>query len=184
MPKNNFLYYRLGIGYVEWLHDEIVSRVWPGPGVVARGDVRDRNLLESAVNRPFQSLFGEDAYPGIEKKAAALFHSLVANHPFSDGNKRTAVLALVSFVVANEFFPVLSNETLYALAKNTASYRERGLTHSQAFEEILDVLSPGIVHFETVRAAAAANAGVRDLFETAQEYCARLRSDSRNSVSE
>ena len=129
-------------------------------------------------------MFGQDAYAGIEQKAAALFHSLIANHPFSDGNKRTAVLALVSFVIANELFPVLSNEVLYALAKGTASYRERGLTHSQAFDEILELLSHGLVPFETLRLAATKNADARGLLLVVQEYSAGLRADLRNSLSE
>jgi death-on-curing protein len=53
----------------------------------------DFGLLESAVLRP-QTAIGElDAYPSVHEKAAALMHSLIRNHPFVDGNKRTAVVA-------------------------------------------------------------------------------------------
>jgi death-on-curing protein len=54
--------------------------------------LRDHHVLESAAARPMASAFGEDAYPTLLEKAAALFHSLVLNHPFVDGNKRTAVV--------------------------------------------------------------------------------------------
>jgi death-on-curing family protein len=64
---------------------------------------RDFNLLESAVSRPFQTVFGGDAYPTIFDKGAALFHSLVANHPFHDGNKRTAVTALYAFLLGPKY---------------------------------------------------------------------------------
>ncbi|WP_155769446.1 Fic family protein [Mycobacterium asiaticum] len=49
-------------------------------------------LLESAVLRPQATTFGDDAYPTTHEKAAALLHSLTRNHPFVDGNKRTAWL--------------------------------------------------------------------------------------------
>jgi death-on-curing protein len=57
----------------------------------------DFGLLESAVLRPQQTVAGQDAYPDIHAKAAALMHSLIRNHPFVDGNKRTAVLAVAVF---------------------------------------------------------------------------------------
>jgi death-on-curing protein len=63
--------------------------------------LRDRHLLESAVARPLASAFGEDAYPTIYEKAAALMHSLILNHPFMDGNKRTATVAVVLFLKEN-----------------------------------------------------------------------------------
>lgn len=51
--------------------------------------VRSQDLLESAIHRPFQTFGGEDLYPSSLHKAAALVESLVKNHPFIDGNKRT-----------------------------------------------------------------------------------------------
>ena len=60
--------------------------------------LRDAGLLDSACHRPSASAFGEDAYPSLIMKAAALLHSLTANHPFIDGNKRTAWLATVVFL--------------------------------------------------------------------------------------
>jgi death on curing protein len=65
--------------------------------------LRDRHLLESAVGRPQQSAFGEDAYPDIHTKAAALMHSLAKNHAFVDGNKRTALLAGIGFYGLNGY---------------------------------------------------------------------------------
>ena len=65
--------------------------------------LRDRGLLESAVARPQASALGTDAYPDLVTKAAALLHSLVLNHPFVDGNKRTAVLATLVFLDLNGY---------------------------------------------------------------------------------
>ncbi|MGV9710630.1 type II toxin-antitoxin system death-on-curing family toxin [Gordonia sp. NPDC003424] len=52
--------------------------------------VRDEGLLQAAIARPQSSVFGLDAYPTVFDKAAALMHSVARNHPFADGNKRTA----------------------------------------------------------------------------------------------
>ncbi|MEP1094916.1 MAG: type II toxin-antitoxin system death-on-curing family toxin, partial [Cyclobacteriaceae bacterium] len=51
--------------------------------------VRDKALLESALNRPFQTFDGNQLYPTAVDKAAAIMESIVRNHPFVDGNKRT-----------------------------------------------------------------------------------------------
>ncbi|MBW3358730.1 type II toxin-antitoxin system death-on-curing family toxin [Streptomyces microflavus] len=63
--------------------------------------VRDAGLLESAVHRPSAAMFGEEAYPDLLDKAAALLQSLAVNRPFFDGNKRTAWLSCVTFLAMN-----------------------------------------------------------------------------------
>lgn len=65
------------------------------------GPVRDPGLLGSAVARPRTSLFGDDAYPTLELKAAALLHSICRNHALVDGNKRLALAATVVFLRLN-----------------------------------------------------------------------------------
>ncbi|MNE64902.1 Toxin Doc [compost metagenome] len=65
--------------------------------------VKDHGLLESAVHRPQQSVFGEDAYPTLFDKAAALLESLIKNHCFHNGNKRTAYLVTKSFLIMNGY---------------------------------------------------------------------------------
>ncbi|QKW27772.1 type II toxin-antitoxin system death-on-curing family toxin [Streptomyces seoulensis] len=63
--------------------------------------VRDAGLLESAVHRPSAAMFGQEAYPDLLDKAAALLQSLAINHPFVDGNKRTAWTSCVVFLALN-----------------------------------------------------------------------------------
>lgn len=63
--------------------------------------VRDLDLLASAALRPSSSAFGSDAYPTLEAKAAALMHSIARNHPFADGNKRTATVAGTMLLAVN-----------------------------------------------------------------------------------
>ncbi|QCW77877.1 type II toxin-antitoxin system death-on-curing family toxin [Streptomyces sp. S6] len=63
--------------------------------------VRDAGLLESAAHRPSAAMFGEEAYPDLIDKVAALLQSLAVNHPLFDGNKRTAWLSCVTFLAMN-----------------------------------------------------------------------------------
>lgn len=65
--------------------------------------VRDSGALDAAVARPQATFGGDDLYPDIAAKAAALLHSLVANHPFVDGNKRAAVMSAELFLLFNGF---------------------------------------------------------------------------------
>lgn len=65
------------------------------------GPVRDVGLLDSAAHRPSTSLWGSEAYPTIDEKAAALLQSLVGNHALIDGNKRLGWLAVVVFYAIN-----------------------------------------------------------------------------------
>ena len=64
-------------------------------------EVGDYGLLESALARPRASVFGEDAYPDLHLKAAALLHSLARNHALVDGNKRLAWTACLTFLAIN-----------------------------------------------------------------------------------
>jgi len=73
-----------------------------GPIVLEGGlEVRDWGLVESALARPAATVFGEDAYPTVFDKAAALLLSMVTNHPLVDGNKRMGLAATVAFLLKN-----------------------------------------------------------------------------------
>ena len=63
--------------------------------------LRDRGALEAAVARPRMTFGGEDLYPDVQAKAAAMLQSLVMNHPFVDGNKRTGVATAELFISLN-----------------------------------------------------------------------------------
>lgn len=65
------------------------------------GGIRDLNALESAMAQPTMTFDGADLYPAVAAKAAALAHSLIQNHPFIDGNKRTGHAAMEVFLVIN-----------------------------------------------------------------------------------
>ena len=73
---------------IRYLYQQIIEQ---NRGTVG---LRDEGLLESAVYRPQASFGGQDLYPDLFSKAAALGHSLIANHPFVDGNKRVGFEAM------------------------------------------------------------------------------------------
>ena len=70
--------------------------------VGSRADVRDVGLLQAAVARPQATAFGEEAYPTLDEKAAALLQSIVAGHPLVDGNKRLGWVAVRLFYRLND----------------------------------------------------------------------------------
>lgn len=63
--------------------------------------IHNMGLLESAISTPFQTFGGQDLYPSIIDKAARLCYGLAKNHPFRDGNKRSAVHSMLVFLYIN-----------------------------------------------------------------------------------
>jgi death on curing protein len=85
------------------------------------GPVRDVGLLDSAAARPRSSAFGEDAYPDLAAKAAALLNSIARNHALVAGNKRLAWLAAVVFLDINGLEPRLDDDQAFALVMSVAT---------------------------------------------------------------
>jgi death-on-curing protein len=86
----------LSIEQILLLHELQMDRFGGSRGL------RDRGGLESAAARPAMTFGGEDLYPDIAAKAAALMHSLVMNHPFVDGDKRVGISAAELFLELND----------------------------------------------------------------------------------
>jgi len=84
-------------------------------------DVRDIGLLDAAVARPQATVFGQDAYPTLETKTAALIHSVALNHALIDGNKRLALAAGIAFLGLNGRRLTLSNDAAYDLVMAIAT---------------------------------------------------------------
>ena len=83
--------------------------------------IRSIPLLDSAVARP-QATFGViDLYPALPEKAAALLHSIISNHPFVDGNKRTGFTAMDVFLRLNDYHVVAGEDEIYEFVMSVAS---------------------------------------------------------------
>jgi death on curing protein len=85
----------LTVEQVLFIHARLISETGGVHGV------RDLGLLLSAISRPEATFDGKELYPGLNQKAASLLQSLVGNHPFVDGNKRTAITSVGLFLLIN-----------------------------------------------------------------------------------
>ncbi len=80
---------------VEKIHDILIEKFGGAKGI------RDIGALESAINRPYQTFDGQDLYPDLVDKAVAIFESIISNHQFVDGNKRTAYVLMRLILLQN-----------------------------------------------------------------------------------
>ena len=96
--------------------------------------IKEPSLLSSAVNRPKQSAWGEDAYPTIFEKAAALFESLAKNHCFFNANKRTAFASLYVFLRKNGYYIKVDPLEAEDFVVNVVAQKDPPIS----FEEIVD----------------------------------------------
>jgi death-on-curing protein len=84
-------------------------------------EILSRDRLEPCIESPSQTMFGGEPYPEMESKAGILFFLLVKNHPFMDGNKRTAALALLEFLERNGYALRASDDELYTFTIDVAT---------------------------------------------------------------
>jgi len=105
----------ISLAEVLYLHEQSIIHFGGSNGV------RDEGLLESAVERPHATYGGEELYPTVYLKAAAILESIVKNHPFVDGNKRTGWLACIATVRLFELKFSLTEEDAYNFVIKVAS---------------------------------------------------------------
>ncbi len=106
--------------------------------------VKDNSLLESALSRPKQSVFGKDAYETIYDKSSALFHSLVKNHSFHNANKRTALASLSMFLYINNIDLIMSPKEAEDFTVNVAN-------DVYSLEDISNLIKSNSVHIDIRR---------------------------------
>ena len=98
---------RLSREQVLMLHSQLIEEYGGSDGV------RDYNLLDSALETPFQSFGGEELYPTIQSKAARLGYGLIKNHCMIDGNKRIGAHAMLVFLAINGIELQYTQKELY-----------------------------------------------------------------------
>lgn len=96
------------------IHQDQIDRYGGSHGI------RELALLESAIYRPQTTFGGEQLYPTIFDKVAALMHSLILNPPFVNGNKRTAMVAGIAFLKLNGYLLKVGQDELVEAALNIA----------------------------------------------------------------
>lgn len=102
--------------------------------------VRDLNALESVENRPQSGAFGSEFYETLPLKAAAIMHSLIHFHPFVDGNKRTGMVAGISFLRMNGL-------DLDVVSQDLEDYAVHVATSDASVEEIAEWIESSLVRF-------------------------------------
>ena len=107
---------------VRAIHYELVQEFAADSNPIEPPGVRDGVLLDSAITRPYTT-FGEDRkYPSVEMAAAALLHSLIHNHPFHNGNKRTALVSMLAFLDLNRLMVTCEEEELFRIVLKIAQH--------------------------------------------------------------
>jgi len=100
--------------------------------------LRDSGGLESALARPFQTFGGEDLYPDFFSKAAAIGESIIINHPFIDGNKRTGYILMEAILRFGNIKINASNDELYNFVISIS-------TGEKKFDEIVEWLKENTI---------------------------------------
>lgn len=99
----------------EKIHQILISEFGGANGI------RDKDLLDSALVRPFQTFDEKELYPNPLDKAASLIESILINHPFVDGNKRTGYVLMRLLLLESNLDIVASQEEKYDFVINIAS---------------------------------------------------------------
>ena len=108
---------------IKFIHNYLVEYFHDKEDPVSPPGIKNEGLLQSSVQRPFMSIGQKDAYIGIFNKGAALFHSLINNHCFHNGNKRTALLATLSYLGENGYWiTVPSDLELFEFTRKAAAH--------------------------------------------------------------
>lgn len=120
---------RLSKEQILMLHSQLIEQTGGIDGV------RDFNLLESAVETPFQSFGGEELYPTIQAKGARLGYGLIKNHCMLDGNKRIGTHAMLVFFALNGIELSYAQKELYEMILAIAGGR---LEYEDMLEWVLE----------------------------------------------
>jgi death-on-curing family protein len=104
------------------IHQALVTDFAAADDPISPPGVKSANLLSSALTRPQTGLGEESKYPTVEMAAGALLHSLVLNHPFHNGNKRTGVVAMLVFLDANGMLARCDESALFRLVLRVAQH--------------------------------------------------------------
>jgi death-on-curing family protein len=176
--------YKLTSKLVEIIHDLLVVELWPSDEPVFPSEYRNQPLIDSAVNRPFQTAYQEQIHPTVVDKGVALFHSLIANHPFANGNKRTAVMALNLFFSANEHCLFMDQFATISIARQIARYKEQNKTQDQALNEARNPIAEATASFQEMKSVGeeSGNEDVKKVLGQAERIRAALLAGDQGVV--
>ena len=108
---------------VESIHEALVKDFMVRNDPIDPAGIKNRNLFSSAVHRPQTAFGNESKYPTVEMAAAALLHSIILNHPFHNGNKRTAIVTMLVFLDENGLVLTCTEDELFRIVLLIAKHR-------------------------------------------------------------
>jgi len=124
---------------VEAIHWELVRDFAQDADPIDPPGVRSPDLLASAVFRQHTALGEQTKYPTVEMAAAALFHAIVHDHPFFNGNKRTALVSMLVLLDENGVMPTCDEDELFQLVLRLAQHKLVPRGKARADREVLHV---------------------------------------------
>ena len=104
------------------IHDRLVREFASSNDPISPPGIRSLDLLESAIQRPKTGIGSRSKYPTVEMAGAALLHSIVHNHAFHNGNKRTGLVSLIAFLDRNSLLLTCSHDELFRLTLKLAKH--------------------------------------------------------------
>ena len=105
------------------IHDALVIDFANSEDPISPPGLRDTNLFSSAVSRPQTAMGDEFKYPTVEMAAAALMHSIILNHCFNNGNKRTGLVSMLAFLDKNSLIATCTEDELFRFTLLVAQHR-------------------------------------------------------------
>lgn len=114
----------MNIETIKFIHEYLTDYFENSEDPISPPGVKDLGMLESAAARAFATAGGRDAFPGVFEKAAALFHGIIGNHSFYNGNKRTALLATLYFLGDNNYVvDRCDDDEMYEFTRKVAAHQ-------------------------------------------------------------
>jgi len=136
---------KITIRDIEYISHRMASEMVDYNEPIPDFSTRFPNILESCLATPFMSFGARDLYKTLVDKAAVLFYLMIKNHPFQNGNKRTAITTLIVFLASNEKWLDAADEDLYGFTVWIASSPAK--SKDEAIKAIEEFISSRMVDY-------------------------------------
>lgn len=139
---------RITVNEVEYVAFSFAKKLMTFNEPIPEFETRFPNKLESCIDTPFMQFNRKDLYRGIIGKASVMFYFIIKNHPFQNGNKRIAIMAILYLFHKNEKWIKISNKELYDFAKGIA--RSKPTSRDLIIIQIQKTLKKYIINLKDV----------------------------------
>ncbi|OGQ50774.1 MAG: hypothetical protein A3J24_01485 [Deltaproteobacteria bacterium RIFCSPLOWO2_02_FULL_53_8] len=159
------------------LHNALVKDFESAGDPISPAGPRDKTLLSSALSRPKTSLGDKEKYSRIEEKAVALLHSLIMNHPFYNGNKRTALVSMLVFLDKNGRSLKVKDDEIFNFILSIAS---RSFPYDASPDKIVDNMVLWIKEYIQPIRSAPSSMAINDFIKSCVSAGAKCKQRSKN----